>query len=254
MMYSLLLLRHPLRGQKVHAEDPSEDERLTMGENALFVEHPTDTRNRINPSEATKTTELPWKDPEKLPYTITGPYLKKLFERAFIDGLHDPRSRPSADEWEVALVKTVDLIQPCQNAGCQQGWFVFDNTTAPRCPFCGTRYKGRLPIINLYSSRGERYRPDNHRLMVYSNQSVFPWHVDRTIMPNERLGAEHKSRVGYFVLHQNRWFLVNEKMPHLKNVKTGEGIPVGGKVELDDGLQLLTGKSPNSRLFYLQMI
>lgn len=254
MMYSLLLLRHPLRGQKVHAEDPGEDERLTMGENALFVEHPTDTSNRISPSEATKPTELPWKDPEKLPYTVTGPYLRELFDRAFIEGLHDPRRRPSADEWEVALVKTVDLIQPCQNADCQQGWFVFDNTTAPRCPFCGTRYNGKLPVINLYSLRGDRYRPDNHRLMVYSNQSIFPWHVDRTITPNERLGDEHKSRVGYFVLHQNRWFLVNEKMPNLKNAKTGEEIPISGKVELEDGLQLLTGSSPSSRLFYLQMV
>lgn len=254
MVYSLLLLRHPLRGQKVHADDPSEDERLTMGEQALFVEHPSDNSNRLYPTEGTKPTELPWKDPQKLPYTVTGPYLKALFDRAFIDGLHDPRNRPSADEWEVALVKTVDLIQPCQNSTCPQAWFVFDNTTAPRCPFCQTRYQGKLPVINLYSARGDRYRPDNHRLMVYSNQSVFPWHVDRTIMPNERLGDEHKSRVGYFVLHQKRWFLVNENMPDLKNASTGEAIPIGGKVELEDGLQLLTGKQPSSRLFYLQMV
>lgn len=254
MVYSLLLLRHPLRGQKVHAEDPSEDERLTMGEQALFVEHPSDDSNRLFPTEGTKPTELPWKDPQKLPYTVTGPYLRALFDRAFIDGLHDPRNRPSADEWEVALVKTVDLIQPCQNSACPQAWFVFDNTTAPRCPFCQTRYQGKLPVINLYSARGDRYRPDNHRLMVYSNQSVFPWHVDRTIMPNERLGDEHKSRVGYFVLHQKRWFLVNENMPDLKNASTGEAIPIGGKVELEDRLQLLTGKQPSSRLFYLQMV
>jgi DNA-binding helix-hairpin-helix protein with protein kinase domain len=254
MVYSLLLLRHPLRGQKVHAEDPGEDERLTMGEKALFIEHPNDASNRLAPTENTKPTELPWKDPKKLPYTVTGPYLKELFDRAFIDGLHEPRQRPSADEWETALVKTVDLIQPCQNSSCQQGWFVFDNTTAPRCPFCGTRYQGKLPVINLYSARGDRFRPDNHRLMVYSNQSVFPWHIDRTIVPNERLASENKSRVGYFVLHQQRWFLVNESMPDLKNAKTGEAISIGGKVELEDGLQLLTGKSPSSRLFYLQMV
>ncbi|MBV5475008.1 hypothetical protein KVQ30_27485, partial [Klebsiella pneumoniae] len=27
-------------------------------------------------------------------------YLKPLFDRAFIDGLHDPSKRPTADEWE----------------------------------------------------------------------------------------------------------------------------------------------------------
>ena len=50
--------------------------------------------------------------------------------------------------------------------------------------------------------------------------------------------------MGYFVLHQQRWFLVNESMPDLKNAKTGEAISIGGKVELEDGLRLApaTGK------------
>jgi DNA-binding helix-hairpin-helix protein with protein kinase domain len=82
-----------------------------------------------------------------------GPYLKPLFDRAFIDGLHDPSKRPTADEWESALVKTVDLIQPCQNKDCDQKWYVFNGKTKPVCPYCGTPYKGKLPILNLYSSR-----------------------------------------------------------------------------------------------------
>lgn len=254
MIYTLLLLRHPLRGRKVHAEDPGEDERLTMGEKALFIEHPSDDSNRANPEDA-KPTELPWRDPKSLPYTVTGPYLKTLFDRAFIEGLHDPRRRPTADEWEVALIKTVDLVQPCQNSSCQQQWFVFDNTTAPRCPFCGTPYRGQLPVINLYSRRGDTFRSDNHRLMVYSNQSLFAWHIDRTIVPNERLADQYKSRVGYFVLHQQRWFLVNERMPGLKDASTGDAIALGDKVELKEGLQLLTNAaSPNGRLLHFQMV
>ncbi|WP_256663024.1 transposase, partial [Klebsiella michiganensis] len=61
--------------------------------------------------------------------------------------------RPTADEWESALVKTVDLIQPCQNKDCDQKWYVFNGKTKPVCPYCGTPYKGKLPILNLYSSR-----------------------------------------------------------------------------------------------------
>nr|QIQ10290.1 Putative kinase protein [Escherichia coli] len=34
-----------------------------------------------------------------------GPYLTPLFERAFIDGLHDANKRPTADEWESARLK-----------------------------------------------------------------------------------------------------------------------------------------------------
>ncbi len=253
MIYTLLLLRHPLRGRKVHAEDPGEDERLTMGREALFIEHPADASNRLSPAEA-KPTELPWKDPEALPYTITGPYLKELFDRAFMEGLQAPRKRPSADEWEAALIKTVDLIQPCQNNDCAQGWYVFANTTAPQCPFCATPYTGELPILNLYSQRGDSFRPDNHRLMVYSNQSLFAWHVDRTITPNERLAVDQRSRVGYFVQHQGRWFLVNERMPALRNAQTGEDLPIGSQIELKEGLQLITGKDPGSRLFHVQMV
>jgi hypothetical protein len=45
-----------------------------------------------------------------------------------VTGLHQPQQRPSANDWETALVKTVDLIQPCLNTDCSQKWYVFDNT------------------------------------------------------------------------------------------------------------------------------
>ena len=46
MIYMYLLYRHPLRGGKIHDMDPQTDEELSMGLNALFVEHPTDKTNR----------------------------------------------------------------------------------------------------------------------------------------------------------------------------------------------------------------
>ena len=49
-----------------------------------------------------------------------------------IDGLHNPDMRPTADEWEQALLKTVDLMQPCQNPKYWHKWLVFDNTTKPK--------------------------------------------------------------------------------------------------------------------------
>lgn len=253
MVYTLLLLRHPLRGKKVHAQEAVDDERLSMGEKALFVEHPSDDSNRIDPSAA-KPSELPWKDTGQLPYTITGPYLSELFERAFVAGLHDPGKRPTADEWENALIRTVDLIQPCQNPECAQKWFVFDNTTAPCCPFCKTPYRGQLPVINFYSRRGESYRPDNHRLMVYSNQSLFKWHINRMVVPNERLAVGDRGRVGYFVSHQGRWFLVNEGIKELKNAKTGDSLPIGSQIELENDMQLLAGTQQGDRLLYLQIV
>jgi serine/threonine protein kinase len=256
LIYMYLLYRHPLRGGKVHAEDPQQDETLSMGEQALFVEHPQDKSNRIKLDQV-KPSALPWADTSKIPYTVTGPYLAPLIERAFMDGVKNPAARPTADEWESALVKTVDLIQPCQNPDCAQKWYVFDNTFSPKCPFCSTPYQGKLPVLNLYSTRGKGpFKPDNHRLMVYTNQSLFPWHVNRTIVPNERLKPEDAKRVAYFVLHEGTWWLVNERMPDLMDVTNGakNSIRPGGKIALQDGQRLLLSREDGGRLVVVQMV
>jgi len=255
LIYLYLLYRHPLRGGKVHdVNDEQRDESLTMGERALFVEHPTDLSNRIKAASA-KPSELPWADTSRLPYTVTGPYLSALFRRAFVDGLHEPALRPSANEWETALVKTVDLIQPCANSLCQQKWFVFDNTTRPQCPFCNTLFTHKLPVLNLYSSRRTgNFRPDNHRLMVWTGQSLFRWHTNSLVAPNERLGDAERQRVGYFVFHNNEWWLVNEKLLDLADAATKAPVPVGSKVRLADGVQLLMERADGGRLFVVQMV
>src|SRR5918993_4027734 len=89
MIYMYLLYRHPLKGGKVHDLDTEKDDLLSMGEKALFIEHPTDKSNRPKLNKVSKWA-LPWADVTKLPYTITGPYLKELFDHAFITGLHSP--------------------------------------------------------------------------------------------------------------------------------------------------------------------
>jgi len=255
LIYMNLLFRHPLRGDKVHdMNDTQRDEDLAMGERALFIEHPTDKSNRVKLANV-PASELPWKDTEKLPFTTTGPYVADLVRRAFIDGLHTPSARPTADEWETSLVKTIDLLQPCQNQQCHQKWFVFDNSTKPCCPHCGTPFKGKLPILNLYSShKAGSFRPDNHRLMVYSGQSVFQWHATRRVFPNERLTPDQSKRVGYFVRHNDEWYFVNERLTSLRDVKANQDVPPGGKIRLEDGGQILFDKEQGGRLAVVQMV
>lgn len=172
-----------------------------------------------------------------------------------MDGLHHPQQRPLATEWEDALLKTVDLIQPCQNPKCSQKWFVFDNSTKPACPFCGTPYKGQLPVLNLYWSRkAGSFVPENHRLMVYHNQYLYPWHVNRTITPNERLTQAQKKPVGYFVQHRGRWVLVNQALPSLRDITEGKDIPIGQMVELMDAKKLLLSKEDGGRLAVIQLV
>lgn len=254
LIYTYLLYRHPLDGGKVHdVNDSLRDDELMMGANALFVEHPQDRSNRIKAGNA-KAFELPWKDTDRLPYTVTGPYLSKLFQESFVDGLHHPAKRPAAGDWETALVKTVDLLQPCTNPSCEQKWYPFDNKCQPTCPFCGTPHRGKLPVLNLYSSHAKgKFMPDGHRVMVYSGQSLFRWHENRFISPDEKLSADDARRVGYFVEHQDNWYLVNERLNGMRDVRSSQDIPVGGKTLLDEGAQILLSPEHGGRLLVVQM-
>lgn len=258
MIYMYLLHRHPLRGGKIHDADPVKDEEMSMGSNALFIEHPTDKANRpklsdIKPSHLSPT---PWPDIKKLPYSITGPYLQSLFNQAFIDGLHNPSQRPSSGDWEHALIKTIDLMQPCQNTSCEMKWYVFDNSTKPKCPFCGTEYKGQLPVLNLYiKTPAGKYSFENHRLMVYSGQNIYSWHVNRNILPNERLTADMKKPVADFHFHNNKWILINRKLTSLTDISdNNRTIAIGESVEISDGKQILLSKEDGGRLLIVQLV
>lgn len=253
LIYMYLLHRHPLKGGKVHDLDTEKDDLLSMGEKALFIEHPTDTSNRPKLDQISKW-DLYWADINKLPYTITGPYLKNLFERAFIDGLHNPTQRPTADEWEQALLKTTDLMQPCSNTSCEQKWYVFDNTNKPKCPFCGTPHQGTLPVLDLYYQfKPTVWRPENHRLMVYHNQYLFQWHVNRNIIRNEKITNEQKVPVGYFTFYNGKWVLVNQKLTSLKDLTEDKAIPVNEMVELTNGKKLLLSNEEGGRVVVITL-
>ena len=254
LIYMYLTLRHPLKGRKIHdPEDSANDDALSMGKQALFVEHPDDASNRIN-LDYVRETELPWADIDQRPMSLCGPLITDLFKRAFIDGLHDPAQRPRADDWERALVLTADMLLPCANASCTGKWFVFDNTHSPTCPFCGTGYGQDVPILNLYSARsGETFRPDNHRVTVYDGIGLYAWHANRFKSPNERLAPTDRARLAYFQKHAGQWHMVNAGLPDMHDVTGANPIPPGQSVVLTDGAQILLDRSNGGRLIQVQL-
>lgn len=69
--------------------------------------------------------------------------------------------------------------------------------------------------------------------MVWTGQSLFLWHINKNIAPNEKLQDPQKKRVGYFVLHNNVWWLVNENMPDLIAIENGNKTPIGIGIKLN---------------------
>ena len=235
LIYEYLLQRHPLKGPKVNSTTSAEeDERLSMGPKALFIEHPNDQSNR--PKGIT------------VPYTVLGPYLSSLIEQAFVHGLHEPADRPSAPEWEKALVRTTDLLLPCGNSACEAKWFVFSGSQ-PVCPYCSWQFRGELPVLNFYiERRAGQFVSDNHRLVVWDYQYIHQWHIRSDCFPGE--SCDRDGRI--LCYHQGQWLLVNQTMPSLY---VGEQlVPPGQAVALKDGQQIRLLKGDKGKLALVQVL
>lgn len=252
LIYMYLLYRHPLRGGNYFGPmESDEEEDLLMGSKALFIEHPTDDSNRNFKREYGDNQKKfhPWVDLNETPYTITGPYLKELFDMAFIKGLHNPRERPLAEMWEQALIKTNDLKLRCSNNSCEQQWFIYNNTKVTKCPFCGTKYNQTIPVLDFfYKFKEDTWKPENQRLVICHNITLHKWHVNRNIIRNEKLKDADKARLGYFVFHNQQWLLVNEKLTTLKDLTEDKEIPVGEMVEITEGKKLLLSNEEGGRV------
>lgn len=198
LIYQMLLFRHPLKGIKSYSDDPAEDERIALGEKALFIEHPSDHSNRPGGIQYS--------------YKLLGPELTKLIEQAFIHSLHNPDQRPTALEWETALVRTSDLLLPCQNPSCELKWYILQPSVM-ECQWCRTKLSYPfVPVISFY--REQLGKPGNfisegRSLIAWHGLRLYKWHVFDNIWPGENAD---KNEQGYFIFHQGNWYLVNENM------------------------------------------
>ena len=174
LIYETLLLRHPLAGPKVRStRSPEEDDLLSMGAQALYVEHPTDASNHLKPA------------PE-IPVKRLGPYLEKLFIKTFVVGLHAPHLRASASEWEKGLQKTLDLIHPSPDG---RNWFIVTPGMPLECPFAKRKLAAPVPVASFLrhikrpGSDTLDFKDDEHALTVWNGQYLYPWHARSNVSP-----------------------------------------------------------------------
>ncbi len=219
LIYEYLLKRHPLRGPKIHStHSAEEDEQLSMGEKALFIEHPQDNSN--HPKEGLK-----------VPVTALGSTLTKLFYKAFVTGLHSPDERPTAYQWEKSLTKTWNMLHPCPNPTCSHQWFiVIPEQKQIRCPFCQTPIKTAFPLLTIRSRQWQ----ESVQMVVYEGQSLFKWHVFDNIFPGP--DADRRPQA-YCAFYQGKWLLINQALNSLIS-PNGHRVEINQAVELKEGAQI----------------
>jgi hypothetical protein len=239
LIYEYLLRRHPLRGPKVNGKTTEEDELLSMGEKAQFIEHPSDRSNRPDGIAVT--------------YENLGAALAGLVKRAFVDGLHNPQARPTANDWESGLAKSADVLIPCGNAGCEEKWFLYTSGVKPKCPWCQWELQEQLPVLEFYYAPGGRkgqFRPEGHALVAHDQKRLHRWHVYRNARNAEGTDLEIQA---YVMKHQGKWVLVNKSLPSMIS-PTGNPVPRGQGCELRDGDEVLLSKEEHGRLLAVKMI
>jgi protein kinase-like protein len=237
LIYEYLLSRHPLKGPRVNSTlSTEEDEHLSMGAKALFVEDPNDPSNR--PKDL------------KIPCSVLGPHLSDLFTRAFSKGLHSPNDRPSAHEWERGLVKTWDMIHPCRNPSCSHKWFVLHDQSKVQCSFCETKARGPIPILRLRKEGRPGQWLLDAQVVVYDGIYLFKWHVFDNVFPGEEADRTPQA---YCQFYQGQWILVNQALPSLTS-PSGNRVPQGQAVVLKHGAQLRLAQEPHGRIAEVYMV
>ena len=132
ILFELLRLGHPLIGDAILDGTPEMEEEAVKGQ-AVYVEHPSDESNRnstILPADIILTKEL-----------------QELFQKMFVEGLHEYMKRPTLYEFTSALQTAEDQLVKCDNDQCQAYYFIQD-ATQQICPWCDEK-KQELCTIKL---------------------------------------------------------------------------------------------------------
>jgi hypothetical protein len=212
-----------LDGPKIYDCTSAEnDDFLALGEQATFIENPTDFSNH----------------PNDLKVTINdlGEELERLFLKSFVDGLHNPNLRPTALEWEQGLSKTWDMLHSCSNPNCDKKWFVIRDVNRPVCPFCGARVMESIVkidfLIEKQTDKGKWYKISS---MVAENHTpIMKWHLSTKVFPDERAD---RTIMAYTYYYDNRWVLVNNACEGMHS-PNGNLLPRGKATVITDGCQV----------------
>ncbi len=235
LIYQILLNRHPLQGRKVHSRrSAEEDETLSMGAKALFVEHPLDRSN-------------PPVHPIRVPMGRLGPYLAPLFEKTFVTGLHHPARRADAAEWEVALYRTLNLVHPTPSG---REWFVMGAGMPMQCPFTGERWKQPVPVARFLRDAHGAIADEQQSLVLFHHLRLQAWHLRPNVLPDESVD---RTPLGYVSHCEDRWWLVNLG-DEAWRPSSGNAVHRNEALEVRPGLEVRMGEGDPARILRFEFL
>jgi serine/threonine protein kinase len=131
LAFRLLVLEHPMKGDKVQDGEPELAEAALRGE-FPWVDHSSDHSNSLT---------------RGIPREIVIPStLRTLFDMTFSLGLSDPSQRPGLSEWHKAIETAIGICLECDE--CKSSFIYNSNMT---CTFCDHPIvPGRVLVMQEY--------------------------------------------------------------------------------------------------------
>ena len=182
ILFMTLFGSHPLRGAAAERNIKGNIDEVLYAEHPVYIFHPEDSSNRPVPATRNEYNQQRTIDRMKR----YPPYIKRAFERTFVDGLFDGKQRVSAEEWLGLLVQLHGDSYNCSHCG-EEYFFHHD---CKLCNVCGSVLK--KPLF-LYS---ERYVPLFYGESIYSDDL---WQGDKYEL-FKVVSSKYDGRIGLQVL------------------------------------------------------
>lgn len=157
LLFYAFIRHHPLHGRAEPLLATPKAMYEYEGPNARFIFDPADETNRPAPGRHDNALKY---------WPIYPEFLRKLFTRAFTDGLRDPFARVFEPEWRKAMSRLRDAIMPCPRCGAEN-FHDADRSAPANCWSCGLELPKPLCIARKGAS-----------VVVAEKAVLFPHHVD----------------------------------------------------------------------------
>lgn len=131
LLFQFWIWHHPLHGEmeyKIRSWDlPAK--KLVYGEDPIFIFDPENNNNRLPEDNEYDTPRKFWK--------LCPEPLKKLFIRAFTEGLHNPDRRVTEGEWQNVFMELEDGIMSCNHDRAENFWY--KDAESINCWYCSKK-------------------------------------------------------------------------------------------------------------------
>jgi DNA-binding helix-hairpin-helix protein with protein kinase domain len=129
LLHFLFYMAHPLEGQReaaIGCLDAAAQQRL-YGTEPVYIADPKDKSNR--PVTGRHDNFFAF-------WPIYPSFVKRLFTRAFTDGLRDPAARVTESEWRAGMAQLRDFIIYCTACGVENFYEPTPSKAGPQTPIC----------------------------------------------------------------------------------------------------------------------